>query len=270
MAIKDLMVHLDHDERTGVRLGMAVDIARRQGARLVGLFGQCARPDQIGVVASWPPADYVAAAEASRVLFDAATAGLPDAVWRDVNRGAEAAVTAMVVSSARCSDLVVLGQHDEAHPDRSPAAFAEQVLEQAGRPVLVVPYTGHFHSSFQRPLIAWNHSRESARALHDALPLMKGCEEAIVLSVDSELEAAQHACAQVVEHLACHGIKAQTDVLVVENAKVMDTLLNTVVDQGADLLVMGAHGHIGFPFLGRGSGTRYILSTMTVPVLMAN
>jgi nucleotide-binding universal stress UspA family protein len=51
---------------------------------------------------------------------------------------------------------------------------------------------------------------------------------------------------------------------------IMDTLLNNAADLGSDLLVMGAHGHIGLPFVSRGAGTRYILRHMTVPVLMSN
>jgi nucleotide-binding universal stress UspA family protein len=47
-------------------------------------------------------------------------------------------------------------------------------------------------------------------------------------------------------------------------------LLNATADLGTDLLVMGAQGHIGLPFMSRGAGTRYILRHMTVPVLMSN
>ena len=50
----------------------------------------------------------------------------------------------------------------------------------------------------------------------------------------------------------------------------MDMLLNRASDRSADLLVMGAHGSIGFPFESRGAGTRYILRHMTVPVLMSS
>lgn len=50
----------------------------------------------------------------------------------------------------------------------------------------------------------------------------------------------------------------------------LDMLLNRVTDRGADLLVMGAHGQIGPPFISRGTGTRYILKHMTVPALMSN
>jgi nucleotide-binding universal stress UspA family protein len=56
----------------------------------------------------------------------------------------------------------------------------------------------------------------------------------------------------------------------VEDVGIMDMLLNRVTDRGADLLVMGAHGQIGFPFVSRGAGTRHVLRCMTVPVLLSS
>lgn len=50
----------------------------------------------------------------------------------------------------------------------------------------------------------------------------------------------------------------------------MDILLSRVADHAIDLLVMGAHGHYGFPYLHRGGSTRHILRHMTVPVLMSH
>jgi nucleotide-binding universal stress UspA family protein len=70
--------------------------------------------------------------------------------------------------------------------------------------------------------------------------------------------------------LAIHGIAVATEVVLVEDFGVMDMLLNRASDRSADLLVMGAHGSIGFPFESRGAGTRYILRHMTVPVLMSS
>jgi len=66
------------------------------------------------------------------------------------------------------------------------------------------------------------------------------------------------------------GVAAKPEVLVVEDFGIMDLLLNRVSDRSADLLVMGAHGQLGFPFVSRGAGTRYILQHMTVPVLMSS
>ena len=71
-------------------------------------------------------------------------------------------------------------------------------------------------------------------------------------------------------HLACHGIKSNTDILMINDIGIMDMLLNRITDRDADLLVMGAHGQIGFPYVSRGAGTRHILRHMTVPVLMSH
>lgn len=270
MPLKNLIVHLDQGVRTRARLDLATAIARHHRARLVGLFGQRAHPQQVGIVASWPPEDYVAAAAASKRLFEAATAGMPRAEWVDVNRGGDTALLDRITELARYCDLIVLGQHDPRDAAQVPAELAEHVLVNSGRPALIVPYAGNHAAVFKRPLIAWNDSREAAHALNDALPLIAGCEEAVVVSLDTRHEQAAAACAAVAAHLACHGIPTSTDILSVGDVGIMDTLLNRLVDKGADLLVMGAHGHTAIPFVGRGSGTQHILNSMTVPVLMAS
>ena len=270
MTLKDLMVHLDQGARTAARLDLAVAIARRRQARLVGVFGQRALPEQVGVVATWPSDEYVQAAAASKAAFALATAGLAQAEWQDINRGGDAALLSLLTAEARHADIMIMGQHDDSVASHVPPELAEQVIVNSGRPVLLVPYLGAYSAAFKRPLIAWNDSREAAHALNDALPLIEGCDEAVVLSLDTRYEQAEASCRAVARHLACHGIAAKSEVLVVEDVGIMDMLLNRVADHGADLLVMGAHGQIGFPFVSRGSGTRHILRSITVPVLMAN
>ena len=267
MSLKDLMVHLDQDGRTTARLEMAVAIAKAHQARLVGVFGQRAKAQQVGVVASWPPEDYALAAANGKAAFDKATSGLPHTEWLDINRGSDAALLALITAAARHSDIGILGQHQD--NGLLPQDLVEEVIANSGRPILVVPSVGDYHPAFKRPLIAWNDSRESAQALNAALPLMKGCDEAVILSLAPRPDHAESCCQAVSSHLACHGIKTCTESLVVDDIGIMDMLLNRVADHGADLLVMGAHGHIGFPFISRGAGTRHVLRTMTVPVLMA-
>lgn len=74
----------------------------------------------------------------------------------------------------------------------------------------------------------------------------------------------------VVTHLAAHGIAAHYQTVVVEKVKLMDTLLNQASDHSADLLAIGAFDPGGFAFIGRGSGTRYIMRYMTLPVLFSH
>lgn len=270
MSLKNLMVHLDRSERTAARLELAVSLARKYQARLVGVFGQLAQAPQVGVASSWHTQAYIEAGEASKAAFVKAVAGLPQAEWRDINRGGEMELLRHITRLARYADLVVLGQHDERVKAYVPDELVNEVIVDSGCPVLVLPYAGNFTEVGKHPLIAWNDAREAARALNDALPLIQDSEEAALVCFAARHGDGVSSCAEVARHLACHGIKTKTEVLLVEDIGIMDMLLNRVTDCGADLLVMGAHGGIGFPFLSRGAGTRHILKHMTVPVLMSN
>lgn len=270
MALKSLVVHLDQSERTAARLALAVDLAEQHQARLLGVFAQRAKPQQVGVISKWPSADYVAAAAASKEAFTKAVADLPRARWVDVNRGGDAELLKHVTDFARYADLTILGQHDEEATALVPPDLAEEVVLNSGRPVLVIPYAGEFATLGQHPLIAWNSSRESAHAVADAMPLIETCAQATVLSLEARLSDADESSARLADYLASHGIKAKAEVLVVDDVGVMDMLLSRVSDLGTDLLVMGGHGPLGFPFVSRGAGTRHILRHMIVPVLMSN
>ena len=269
MALKNVLVHLDQDERTSERLKLAVAIAKEHGARLVGVFAQRSRAMRVGVVTSWPTPEFTQACEHSKNLFAAATTALAQAEWRFVNRGSHGEILRVFTDIARHSDLVIMGQHEHGkesvHDD-----LTSEVLVGCGRPVLIIPYVGTFDTVGKCPLIAWNNAPEAARALNDALPLMQGCELAHLLSIAARQEDGEASCTEVERHLGTHGIAIRPDVFVVQDFGIMDMVLNRASDRGADLLVMGAHANMGFPFESRGTGTRYILQHMTLPVLMAN
>lgn len=269
MSLKNILVHLDQSERCAARLALAVDLAKQNQARLVGLFAQTSRAHTVGVVPVWPPETYRAAAVASKDQFEAATAGLT-AEWRDANRGGAQEIIHALIEASHTVDLAILGQDDGGEPAPVPAGTAEQVILNAGRPVLVLPYAGSFTSLGRRPMIAWNHSREAARALNDALPLIAGAESAVVVGFTPHPDEERAAARDCVAHLACHGVKASVEAMTADSVGVMDMLLNRAADLGSDLLVMGGHSHIGFPYLHRGGGTRHILSHMTLPVLMSH
>jgi nucleotide-binding universal stress UspA family protein len=78
------------------------------------------------------------------------------------------------VLQARYSDLAVIGQPVHKGPDAAfSAGLANAVVMDSGRPVLMIPYIGAAKTLGERILIAWKDSRESARAVADALPLLK-------------------------------------------------------------------------------------------------
>lgn len=263
--LRDILVHLDSSPQCAARLALAIKLAARDSARLLGLFAHHGWPRRVGVVAEWPGEDYRRAALQSHAAFTAATAGLTHAEWQDANRGGDGEIIDAVVGAARTSDLVILGQTP---PDGAvaPADLPEQVMLNAGRPVLVVPYAGLPATLGRRPVFAWNASREAARAAADALPLLPADAEAVVLSVLAE---GAEDDGQLSAHLRRHGLDVRAETIRAGGIGLMDLLLNRLADLGADLLVMGGHAQYTFPHRTRGSGTRHILSHMTVPVLLS-
>ncbi len=265
--MKSILVHLDGGECTH-RLRHARRLAETFGARLVGLFAERARAQTIGSIATWPSPAYVAAADASRALFEAETEGLAAREWRDANRGGDEEVGRALVATAHGADLVVLGKDSGgiAH-ENVPPGLAERVVLDGGRPCLVLPAGGPFSVPPRRPLVAWNGSRGAVRALCDALPLMLGAEEVVLLTIgaiDGQVEA------DALRRFADHGLSARVESLPEGWSAVADLVLARAADNGADLLVMGGHEPGGLSWIQRPNGARRALAETTMPLFMSH
>ena len=270
MPLRDILVHLDSGPRTAERLALAIHLAKRDNARLTGVFAQCANAYQVGVVTVWPPESYTQAANASRAQFEAAVAGLEGAQWTDLNRGSDHEIVHHLTEAARHYDLTVLGQDEEDASKIVPRELVEQLVVESGRPVLVVPYAGHFSDVGARPLVAWTDARAAARALNDGLVLVQPNAKVTVASMGTGTEPQKLSAERIGEHLKAHKFDTEVEYMQVTEVGVMDTLLNIAADMAADLIVMGAFGGYGYPLLSRGSGTRYMLRHMTAPCLFSH
>lgn len=267
MIVRNMIVHLDSTPRSTDRLALAVTLARRFGARLVGVFAE-ADSRLLGSAAA--EAEVNAAYQKAADVFAARTAEAGvDGVWRSLVHGSHHHVNKTVIDAARRADLAVLGQHNPDDKGRVPRDLVEQVVINSGRPALVMPYAGTFTDVGKRVLIAWNGGRESARAANDAIPFLTESEAVTVMAVNPQ-GAGPLDGSGLCDHLSCHGIKAERELLSVTDIGVADYVLSHCADMGADMLVMGAFGHYGFPYLLRGGVTKDILEHLTVPVLLAH
>lgn len=269
MSIKDILVHLDGDSHDAAALAVAVEQARRFGARLTGLFAR-KEVSAAAVVARRASESLLAAADAARAGFDAAvqTAGL-DSAWWTVQHGGPNDLTQEVVFCCHYADLVVVSQA-AAQGSHVPADMIEQMIYKSGRPVLVVPSSGGYTTVGRRVMLGWRPGQEAARALHDALPLMAGAETVVVASVGAHVPmGAEMPKVDVLDHLRRHGLPVTGERIHVEDLGVMDALLSRAYDHDADLLVMGAHAAGGLSLGRTGTGTRYVLGHMSLPVLFA-
>jgi len=277
MAIKDILVHVGSSARQGC-VDVATSLAARNGAHLVGLHVST-QPDIPPYIEAQLGAEVVAAqvrnAEELRVeckaAFDLAVgASGPSAEWRTL----EGDLVDTIQMIGRSADLVIVGQSD---PDGPAVVGGEDVAGRLaltlGRPVLAVPYAGSYGPVGKRVMVAWDGSRAAARALGDALPLMQEAEMVSVLSVNPDPSAS--GCkpatgADIVTHLARHGIKAEAQHIQAQDMEAGAMMLSRAADFGADLFVMGAYGHARWRELVMGGVTRHMLEHMTVPVLMAH
>lgn len=277
MGYKNILVHLDEGERCGERLGVALRLAQSCGATVTGLFAQSENSGP-SLVARRASDHLLAAAQRVREVFEAAAAEAGvTARWWQLSHGEYGHVIGETVICARYTDLVVLGQHEQGGDNRVPPSLVEEVLLNAGRPVLVVPFAGQFPVVGERVIIAWNASREAARAVNDAIPVMKHAKSVLVLALhpprDTVADSGAVPQVDILEHLASHGIEAKRERMTVQNILPMDAVLSRASDEGSDLLVMGGFGGYSagaFPLFNRGSNTRHILRQMTIPVLMSH
>ncbi|MFN3447831.1 MAG: universal stress protein [Roseococcus sp.] len=278
MGVKDILVHLDAAP-PGPRLALAADLAQRLGAHLAGLFvveaplPVIAAADGGGGIALAALLEQLREEELAKAArrkgeFEAALApfGLAGE-WRQE----EGAALGILHRHARHADLLVLGQPE---PDDGAAmARVEATLFASGRPLLLVPHAGAPARTGRRVLIGWNASREAARALHDALPLMAGAEAVTVLVANPEDTPGAHGeqpGADIARHLARHGLPVSVQVVTSPELGAGELLLNAAADLGADLLVMGGYGHSRLREWVLGGATRTLLREATLPVLMSH
>jgi nucleotide-binding universal stress UspA family protein len=285
MGLKDILVCLDSTEPGERRLALAAELARLHRAHLTGLY--VVEPLQLTGYFSPAISGYVdvaametldtrhrelaraRAAEIELRFNEACRLADVTGEWRLV----EGDAAYLGVQHGRHADLVVVGQIDPENPPPTGAArLPDQVALASGRPALVVPYAGRFGTIGTRVLVAWNRSRESARALNDALSLLQRAESVTVLTVNPEQGdgAGDLPGADIALHLARHGVKAEASYTVAEDIDVGSVLLSRAADLGVDLLVMGCYGHSRMRELILGGATREILRHMTVPVLMSH
>ncbi|MFZ6800341.1 universal stress protein [Undibacterium sp. Di24W] len=175
---------------------------------------------------------------------------------------------------ARYADLIVIGQTNLNEPSPSVMSdFPEFMVVNSGRPVLVVPHARTSSTTIgERCVVAWDGSRESARALTDAIPLLKLSKIVHVLIVNpnqTEQTHGEEPGADVALFLARHGIKVEITTRFSTHDKGR-AILDVCKENGADLLVMGAYGHSRFREMIMGGATRTVLEAMEIPVLMAH
>lgn len=175
---------------------------------------------------------------------------------------------------ARYADLAVMSRPHHEILRSVRLEMIEGVLLHSGRPTLIIPPDWPPAQPIgQRPLIAWDASREATRALADAADFLGSCAEAVVVTVDARPKTFGHGPnpgANIAAHLERRGIDVVVHNLVSDSESTAGALLAAARENGADLIIMGAYGQSRLMELMFGGATREVLIHAQIPLLLAH
>ena len=244
---KSLLVHLELGRSNEHLLQVAGALSERFDARVTGVAA-CAPPMMIYGDIGLAGDAWVAARDAVDRQIEAAESAFREALrdravdldWRAMKDYADLAQC--IARQARTADLVVtaVGQGDMFDATRATSTGA--LVMQVGRPVLLVPLV-HPPTKFDRVLVGWKDSRETRRAIADALPLMRRAEVTVVEVVKAgHMDAARRHLDDVVAWLMQHDVAARAFPVTSSGDDAVD--LRSVADsEQCDVIVAGAYGH---------------------------
>ncbi len=278
--MRDLLVCVDQGSGMEPRLDAALGLAERLGAHVTVLC-LIAEPFLRGGLAHHAPDEIIrehlahAEAEMQGVLAgvreEAERRGI--ALETRTETGNVDRLPFLLARHARHADLTVVGRPDPERGGADEALLAEAAFMDSGRPALIVPGTGNAVLPPRRALIAWDGSREAARATGDALPLLAHAESVAVLVIDGRDVSGhpgERPGAELADHLARHGRRAEIREDTSGRRGGSETIRAEAAAAGADLVVMGGYGHSRLREMMLGGATRHILHHATLPVLMAH
>ncbi len=278
MTYKTIVAVLPDKDTAKRVLSVAVPLGQRNNSHLIAVHSEPS-PAAYATPIGFPEAGLLeetaaeneARAEALKEYYDTrlSVEGM-SFEWRGMESFVgDSAVSAL--PSARCADLVVTAQ-SEPGSTNGRVTDNEALLFDSGRPVLFIPYAAKIPSQYDRILIAWNGSRESARAVFDAMPFIMGARDVEVFCVDPKTNAEQSATtagAEIATALARHGANVSVETQISDGVPTASIIENRLADTQADLLVMGAYSRSRLSERLFGGVTRTVLESMPTITLMS-
>lgn len=285
--LKTIFVHVDDTRHAAARLALARDLARRYRARL--LCAYVAPPVVVPHTLSgltdpgWKTTIETALSATQRRAhehFLAFKDSTPGAEWLCIEGNQPGGVEhppSLLAREARRADLAIVGKISKGEDHRdAPGMFAEELIVQSGRPVLVVPMAGASIPVGERITVAWSERREAARALRDALPLLREARMVEIVEVvppdasDGDVATIRARLSEVQAYLARQQVRAEIDVEVSISPDPAEQMLMRATERRIDLLVAGAYGHARLREFFFGGFTRDVLNRSPIPVLVSH
>jgi nucleotide-binding universal stress UspA family protein len=273
MTYASVMVHVEPHSGAEPRLKFAVQAAAMFEARLIGVGAEAVYPMALGAFsdpAFMADVDEVRLSlKSAETAFKEVTAAYSGEVeWRsDVNFPND-----VMARQSRAADLVIANTRPLLGAGEYSAADPGELIMRCGRPILMAPYgVSAFDPS--SIVIGYKDTRETRRAISDALPFLARAAQVLIVEIlddDKAEPAAAARLADVAAFLARHGVKAATAVRPKPVRSAAADLEEVISLQEAGLLVIGGYGHSRLHEWMFGGVTLKMLENATVPVLISH
>ena len=274
--LRSVLVALDGSACSETATALAIDWARRYGARLLGLGVvdapsiQGAEPVPLGAGAYKQARDEARLADAHRrvvgFLADfrarSEAADIAVEVLEDIGEPA-----VRILREAHRCDVVILARETHFHfeTQEKPDDTLAQVLRDSPRPVVTVPRELR---AGRGVVVAYGGGREAARTLQAFQLLGLAAGEAIeVVSIHRDGAEAEALARLAGEYLTAHGAAHRLRPIV-SAPPPAEVLLEEIQHGRPRLLVMGAHGHHPLRDLFGSSVTRAVLRACPIPAFI--
>lgn len=276
MRFKTIVAILQNEQDAERVLDCAIPLATRFQSHLIGIHAE-ALPVPYTSATGFPDTEFLQVSadmnrERAKKLEATFLQRIEDSglsfEWRSLESfSGDSALTG--ISSVRAADLIIAAQRETGG---DPSADVDTLVYDAGRPVLVVPHGGPLITTFKHVLLAWNGSKEAARAAFDALPFIIEAEKTDILVIDPPEtldDSPEAAGAEIASALSRHGATVSVSLQQSGGNSIDDIIQTRIAETGADLLVLGAYSHSWLRQLLFGGVTRSVLRTAPVAAFLS-
>jgi|GEM_PF-5153279 len=169
------------------------------------------------------------------------------------------------IEHGMASDLIVCAKPPDV---RLGSSLPKALVTESATPVLVIPENYNSDKRFERISVAWNETPEAARAIRDALPLLKQAELVVVVNISKKIDKSSMKGVDISSYLTEHDIKIEIDHQQT-GGDIGKDILEHVTKNYMDLLVMGGYGHSSLYNMAFGAATPHILKELSCPVFFS-
>jgi nucleotide-binding universal stress UspA family protein len=274
MSYKTILVHAQDDPATEGRIRLALAVAGLFDAAVFGVGAESWFPISTLPEYGYVPGEVIADLEqdavsrlesAQHTCHALAREAGCEVIWSselDIPRDA-------LLLHARSADLIVASRPVDGGAEGLVVRPADLVLG-AGLPVLLKSDRLATISA-EQVVVGWKNTRESRRAVTEAMPFLRRAKGVTLAQAasEAEVETAQADLDAAAGRLLRQGVAATTEVITA-GGHVCEALESLAARNGADLIVLGAYGHSRLRETVLGGVTQGFIERATVHVLLSH